>query len=133
MTDDELDAKLFDYHEGKLSPEERAELERVMMERGEPLTPQPDEDEKLKSGLHALKAAPSVATPDNFTANVTETIHRRSAGRFFARRTFGDRIPFGIVLIVALVIALGIAAVLWTSSTGSLKVRRDKPAPTAPP
>lgn len=76
------------------------------------------------SGLHKLGA------PEAFGEHVTETIHRRSAGRFFARRTLGDRVPFGVLLIVALVVLLGVAATLWGSSTGSLRV--DPPPPAAP-
>jgi anti-sigma factor RsiW len=131
MTDDELDAKLFDYYEGNLPPEERAAVEKLLAARGEPLAPPPDEDEKFRSGLETLKAH-KAAAPETFTKDVTETIHLRSAGRFFARRTFGDRVPFGVVLALALVIAIAIAAVLWSSSTGSLRVRRD-PGETAPP
>jgi hypothetical protein len=131
MTDDELDAKLFDYHEGKLSPEERAEVEKLLAARGEPLAPPPEEEEKYRSGLETLRAH-KAAPPETFTTDVTSTIHRRSAGRFFGRRTFGDRVPFGVVLAIGLVIAVAIAAVLWTSSTGSLKVRRD-PGESAPP
>jgi hypothetical protein len=131
MTDDELDAKLFDYHEGNLSPAERAEVERLLAARGEPIEPPPTQDEKYQSGLLTLRAARAPAPP-SFAADVTETIHKRSAGRFFGRRTFGDRVPFGVVLVVGLLIALAIAAVLWSSSTGSLKVRRD-PGPSGPP
>jgi hypothetical protein len=131
MTDDELDAKLFDYHEGNLSPAERAEVERLLAERGEPIEPPPTKDEQYQSGLLTLRAAKAPA-PATFASDVTETIHRRSAGRFFGRRTFGDRVPFGVVLVLGLVIALAVAAILWSSSTGSLKVRRD-PGETAPP
>src|SRR5688572_15981806 len=120
MTDDELDAKLFDYHEGKLSPAERAEVERLLAERGEPIEPPPDDDEKYRSGLETLRAA-KAAAPATFTTDVTDTIRRRSAGRFFGRRTLGDRVPFGVLLVIALVVAVAVAAVLWTSSTGSLK------------
>jgi hypothetical protein len=136
MTDDELDAKLFDYHEGKLSPAERAEVERILAERGEPIDPPTEGDagtagDDYRSGLLSLRAA-KAAAPPTFTADVTETIHRRSAGRFFGRRTFGDRVPFGVLLVIGLVIALAVAAVLWSSSTGSLKVRRD-PDSSQPP
>lgn len=131
MTDDELDAKLFDYHEGNLSPQERAAVEKLLAERGEPLAPPPEEAEKYRSGLLTLKAHREAA-PSSFTEVVTETIHRRSAGRFFGRRTFGDRVPFGVVLAIGLVLALAIAGILWSSSTGSLRVRRDH-GETAPP
>jgi hypothetical protein len=129
MTDEELDAKLFDYYEGNLSPEERAAVEAVLVARGEPLAK--DDDEKYRSGLETLKAA-RPAPPPTFTQDVTDTIHVRSAGRFFGRRTFGDRVPFGIVLALAVVVAIVVAAILWSSETGSLSVRKP-PEPTAPP
>jgi len=109
MTDDELDAKLFDYHEGNLSPAERAEVERLLAERGEPIEPPPTKDEQYQSGLLTLRKAKAPAPP-TFASDVTETIHRRSAGRFFGRRTFGDRVPFGVVLVVGLLVALAVAA-----------------------
>ena len=59
--------------------------------------------------------------PDAFTDGVEQTIHRRSAGRFFGRHTFGDRVPFGWLVIVAMVVLIGVALVLWGSVTGSLK------------
>jgi anti-sigma factor RsiW len=78
--------------------------------------------------------------PPEFADGVARTIHQRSAGRFFARRTLGDRVPFGAVLAVALAGLAVIAYILWSSSTGSLKVDRgrDRPpaagsAPVAPP
>ena len=61
--------------------------------------------------------------------DVAETIHQRSAGRLFRRRTFGDRVPFGALLAVALAGLLAIAYILWSSSTGSLKVDREHAAP----
>ena len=131
MTDEELDAKLFDYHEGTLSPAERAEVERLLAARGEAIEPPPEDDEKYQSGLQSLRAARAPA-PATFTADVTDTIHRRSAGRFFGRRTFGDGVPFGVVLIVGLILATIVAGILWSSSTGSLRVRRD-PGTAAPP
>jgi hypothetical protein len=57
---------------------------------------------------------------------VTATIHQRSAGRFFARRTLGDRVPFGALLVIAV---LGLAVIgyfMWASETGSLKSARDR-------
>ena len=123
-TDDDLDAKLFDYYEGRLSPEERADVERRLEARGEPIEPPPEDEEKYKSGLQTLKAA-RAAAPAEFTETVTETIHRRSGGRFFGRRTLGDRVPFTLLLLLALALAIAIAGVLWTSSTGSLRVRPE--------
>jgi anti-sigma factor RsiW len=69
--------------------------------------------------------------PSKFTEQVAETIHQRSAGRFFARRTLGDRVPFGALLAVALIGLVVLAYVLWSSSTGSLKVDRGDRAPVS--
>jgi hypothetical protein len=80
----------------------------------------------LRQHLSGLQKARAPAT---FAQDVTATIHKRSAGRFFARRTFGDRVPFGVLLIVALVGLAVIAWVLWSSSTGSLHVDHERDAP----
>jgi anti-sigma factor RsiW len=69
--------------------------------------------------------------PSSFTEHVEKTIHQRSAGRFFARRTLGDRVPFGALLAVALAGLVALAYVLWSSSTGSLKVDRGEHAPAS--
>ena len=130
---DEVIVKITDYLEGTLPESERAGVKQKI--ESDPLWKRThdemvsfEEDRKAISGLRT-------ATPERFSEHVTETIHKRSAGRFFARRTFGDRVPFGVLLIVAL-IALGVVGYLmWSSPTGSLKVHKqpepptDKPAP----
>jgi hypothetical protein len=78
------------------------------------------ETRKVLSGLRKAHA------PSSFAEHVTETIHQRSAGRLFARRTFGDRVPFGALLVVALAGLLVIGYILWSSPTGSLKVDRER-------
>jgi hypothetical protein len=71
--------------------------------------------------------------PSNFSDGVAETIHRRSAGRFFGRRTLGDRVPFGALFVIAIVVLLAIGYVMWSSPTGSLKVepKRNEPSGSA--
>ena len=64
--------------------------------------------------------------PGSFDQEVTGAIHRRSAGRFFGRRTLGDRVPFGVLLVIALLILIPIAYVMWSSTTGSLKRGPDR-------
>ncbi|HEY4242080.1 MAG TPA: hypothetical protein VGM88_19815 [Kofleriaceae bacterium] len=90
---------------------------------------QPDDDgedvRKVLSGLR--KAAP----PPTFTDDVTDTIHKRSAGRFFGKRTFGDRVPFNALLIVAVIALIAIAYVMWSSTFGSLRVEHPKAPPAA--
>jgi anti-sigma factor RsiW len=92
------------------------------------------ETRRFLSGLQKAHA------PSSFAEDVAQTIHQRSAGRFFARPTFGDRLPLGVLLVVALAGLAVIAYVLWSSPTGSLKVDhgRDRPpatgsAPVTPP
>ncbi len=121
---DDIIAKVSDYLDNTLPQDERPEIEKKLA--ADPLwkraheelleTRQPDE---FISGMRQ-------AAPSNFNEDVTATIHKRSAGRFFGRRTFGDRVPFGALVIVALVGLAVIAYVLWSSSTGSLRVE-DKP------
>jgi hypothetical protein len=74
------------------------------------------------SALTSMKGKPPA--PETFTKGVEETIHRRSAGRFFGRKTLGDRVPFGVLLIIAMVVLVSAALVLWASTTGSLRVGR---------
>lgn len=61
------------------------------------------EYERFQSTMGALSGLNRVAAPPDFDDQVAATIHRRSAGRFFGRRAFGDRIPFEIIALVALV------------------------------
>jgi hypothetical protein len=114
--EDEVIAKLSDYLDGKKTPEVEAKLasdpdwQRLHAEMVDSA-----EAAKQLSGLRKAHA------PVTFAEDVTGTIEKRSAGRFFARKTLGDRVPFGAILVVAL-IALGlIGYFLWSSSTGSLK------------
>ena len=89
----------------------------------------------LKLSLRSLLCVLSLRVakaPETFVEDVTGVINKRSAGRFFARRTLGDRVPFGVLLVVA-IIALGIIAYLMKSSpTGSLKVDQKHDSTTEP-
>jgi len=74
---------------------------------------------ETRSHLSGMRKAHA---PPSFTEHVEQTIHQRSAGRFFGRKTLGDRVPFGALLALALAGLAVLAYVLWSSSTGSLKV-----------
>ena len=78
------------------------------------------------SGLHPLRA------PEDFDDQVAGTIHRRSGGRFFGRRAFGDRIPYEFIAVVALVLAAAIVLLFRFSSTGHVHDSLETPA-AAPP
>lgn len=123
--DERLQAMLSDYVDGTLSAADRAEVEAALA--ADPaLRAEVDE---LRASIVDLKRLGRAPAPPELGKSVEETIHRRSAGRFFARRTLGDRVPFGVLLIVAL-IALGIiVAMLYASTTGSLKPNPARPTP----
>jgi anti-sigma factor RsiW len=122
-----LEAMLSDYVEGTLSLEDRRELEKHLADDPS-LREQLEETREAQKALRSLNKTPA---PDDLGHKVEDIIHRRSAGRFFGRRAFGDRIPFSYLLIVAL-IALGLLVYfLKSSSTGSL--RRDRPDSPRPP
>lgn len=70
---------------------------------------------------------PKAHAPPTFATNVTSTIHSRSAGRFFARRSFGDRVPFGVLAGLTAIALLIIGYLMWASDTGSLRPRPQLP------
>jgi hypothetical protein len=129
---DEVIIGVTDYLDGNLTGAAKAEVE-AKIKSGNPedrawkLTH--DEMVEAKKAISGIRKAKA---PETFVEDVTSTIHKRSAGRFFARKTFGDRVPFGVLLVIA-AIALGLVAYLMRSSpTGSLKVDKP-PAERAPP
>lgn len=128
MTDAERQAVLAEYLEGTLSAERAAEVEDLVASDPAWQAALEQREDATRDALSGLQRA---RAPETFDHAVTATIHQRSAGRLFARRTFGDRVPFGVVLIVALLLLAPIAYYLWASPTGSLK--RDHAAPPAPP
>jgi len=126
--DDRTLAMMSDYLDGTLAPAEREELEaRLAVDPA--LRAELDE---MKATVGALKGLGKETAPTKLGPTVEETIHRRSAGRFFGRRTLGDRVPFGVLLIAALVALVALGFLLWSSTTGSLKVERKDTAPPPP-
>jgi anti-sigma factor RsiW len=138
MTDAELDPEtdpddaiivaLSDYLDGALTDDAKADVERKLAtdDAWKAAHAEMVETREALSGLQKARA------PVTFAEDVTSTIHKRSAGRFFGRKTFGDRVPFGALLVVALLALVIIGYVMYTSQTGSLKVDRDHHAPPAP-
>ncbi len=119
MSDEEqLIDKISDYLDGGLSPAERADVANKIEHDAEYKRVHDDlvETRKALSGMQKARA------PATFASDVTDTIHKRSAGRFFGRRTLGDRVPFGALVIVAVLVLAVVGYVMYTSQTGSLKV-----------
>jgi anti-sigma factor RsiW len=115
----EFEEKFSDLHDGSLPESERAAVQAHLADCAACAAAYA-EFEQTMSALTSIKRKPPA--PDAFVDGVAETIHRRSAGRFFGRKTFGDRVPFGVLLIIAMVVLVGAAVVLWASSTGSLRI-----------
>jgi anti-sigma factor RsiW len=128
---EEYEARFSDLHDGTLSEKERAET-LAHLAGCEACKAAYAEFEDTMAELAKLKGKPTA--PETFTRSVEDTIHRRSAGRFFGKKTLGDRVPFGVLLIVAMVVLLAIALVLWSSSTGSLRYQpsHDRKPSTQP-
>jgi hypothetical protein len=126
--DDEIVVKVSDFLDGALQGTERDEVAKKV--ESDPAWKQVHDEmvetRKFISGMRKAKA------PETFTNEVTETINKRSRGRFFARKTLGDRVPFNALLIVAIIALAAVGYLMWSSETGSLKVEK-KPAPTEPP
>src|SRR5262245_57922862 len=114
---DEIIAAVSDYLDGALPPERRAEVAGQVASDPEWRRAH----DELSATREALSGLQKTRAPMSFDQGVTGTIHRRSAGRFFGRRTLGDRVPFGVLLAIALAILIPLAYVMWASTTGSLK------------
>jgi anti-sigma factor RsiW len=125
--DDAIVAAVSDYLDGSLAEPARSEV-AAKIAGDDTWRRAHAELTETRSYLSGMQKAHA---PSRFTDQVAETIHQRSAGRFFARRRFGDRVPFGALLAVALAGLLAIGYVLWSSATGSLKVERPRERPPA--
>lgn len=126
--DERLQAMLSDYVDGTLSAADRIEVEAALA--ADPaLRAEVDDLQAAVRDLRTLGRAPA---PPELVQTVEDTIHRRSAGRFFARRTLGDRVPFGVLLFVAIIVLGIIVAALHSSTTGSLKRDPERRAPPPP-
>jgi anti-sigma factor RsiW len=114
---EEIEAKLSDYVEGTLPASEVAAVEehlRGCVACSEALA-------AVKETVNALSGLHKIPAPPHFEQEVAETIRRRSGGRFFGRRAFGDRVPLELLAILALALGLALYFFLRRSDTGSLR------------
>lgn len=123
--EDAIIGTLSDYLDGALSGDARKDVEAKIASDPAWKTTH-DEMVETRSALSGLQKA---RAPASFDQDVTATIHKRSAGRFFGRKTLGDKMPFGAIVVIAVLGLIVIAYVMWASTTGSLKVDHR----TAPP
>lgn len=119
--DDAIIVALSDYLDGTLPADQKQDVEHKIA--NDPVWKAAHDD--MVGTRNAISGLQKVRAPESFATDVTSTIHKRSAGRFFGRKTLGDRVPFGVLLVVALVGVAIIAYVLWSSQTGSLRVDPD--------
>lgn len=119
--DDDSVAAISDFLDGALTGAKRDEIAARIS--SDPAWKQTHDEmvetRNFMSGMQKARA------PSGFAADVTSTIHDRSAGRFFARRTLGDRVPFGVLVVFAVLGLIVIAYLMWASETGSLKPQPD--------
>lgn len=126
--DDAIVAKVSDYLDGLLSGAERDEVAKKI--ETDPAWKQTHDD--MRETRNHLSGLQKAHAPASFTNDVTDTIHKRSQGRFFGRKTLGDRVPFNAILIVAIIALAAVGYLMWASQTGSLKVDKKHEAPTEP-
>ena len=119
--------RVSDYLDGALTGAEHAEVARQIAEDAawKRAHTELTETRQVLSGLRKAHA------PSGFADDVAETIHKRSAGQLFRRRTLGRPVQlFGVLLIVALAGLAVIGYILWSSSRPA---RSRSSTPARPP
>jgi hypothetical protein len=119
LSDDEI-AMLSDFHDNLLSTEQA----KVVTEKIAVDPRWRTASEEFAATKQALSGLQKARAPVSFANDVTDTISKRSGGAFFGRRAFGDRVPFGALLVVGLLLISVVAFLLWNSQTGSLAPKR---------
>jgi anti-sigma factor RsiW len=126
-----IEADFSDYWEKTLPPARMKEVEDHLAscERCRA------ELEKFREAMNALSGLHKMAAPADMTERVASTINRRSAGRFFGRKAFGDRIPYEVLAVVALAICVSVVLLLRWSATGAVHepLRKQEAPPNIDP
>ena len=123
--EDELVSRISDYLDGALTGADRDEVAKNIVD--DPAWKRTHDE--LVETRKALSGMQKARAPSSFAQEVTSTIHKRSAGRFFGRRTLGDRVPFGALVVIAVLAVIVVGYLMWASQTGSLKVEHDHAHP----
>jgi predicted anti-sigma-YlaC factor YlaD len=126
---DSIQALFSAYHDQTLADEDRGRVDRHLNECAACRA----EYDSLRRTLNALSGLHKMAAPETFEGQVEQTIHRRSAGRFFGRKAFGDRVPFELLAAVALVVLVALYVVVRMSDTGAVRINPSpRSVPTVP-
>ena len=120
--EDDIIAKVSHYLAGALAGKERDEV-AAKIEHDDAWKRAHAELVETRKALSGMRKAHA---PPSFAQDVTSTIHKRSAGRFFGRRTLGDRVPFGALVAIAVLGLVVVAYFMWASQTGSLEGHRER-------
>src|SRR5262249_8356824 len=75
---------------------------------------------RFRDTVGMISGLDRVPAPTRFEREVEATIHRRSAGRFFGRRAFGDRVPFELLAAIGLLLVVAVVLLLRWSPTGTV-------------
>ena len=114
--EDVIVAAVSDYLDGALPPDQRADVAAKIA--SDPAYASVHTE--IASAREALSGLQKARAPSTFAQDVTATIHKRSAGRFFGRRTLGDRVPFGALVVLAVLALAVLGFYMWSSTTGGL-------------
>jgi len=131
--DDEIIIALSDYLDGTLTGAAKQDVEAKIATDPKWRAAHTEMVES-RDATATLSGLQKARAPVNLAEDVTATIHKRSAGRFFGKKTFGDRVPFLAILVVAILGLAVIGYIMYSSQTGSLKVDKPSkpPEPTGP-
>ncbi|ACY12785.1 anti-sigma factor family protein [Haliangium ochraceum] len=125
----EIEAQFSDLHDGSLGADEARALESHL-QGCDACRAAYDE---FCSAVDALAGMHKMSAPQHFEREVEETIRRRSGGRFFGRKAFGERVPFELIAVVVLVFGLVIFFAIRSSQTGSLRYEQPSEEPAIDP
>lgn len=128
--DDAIIIALSDYLDGSLAGDAKADVE-TKIATDPAWKAAHAEMVESRDATSTLSGLSKARAPVSLAEDVTATIHKRSAGRFFGKKTFGDRVPFLAILVVAILGLAVIGYIMYSSQTGSLKV--DKPSKQSAP
>ncbi len=106
------------YWDEELSPDDTARLEEhlrscVVCRR---------EYQAFEQAVGAAASLPKEVAPPGFVAGVVKRVHKRSRGRFFARRGMLDRVPYELFSLVMLGLILAIYVILQLAQPGRVNL-----------